>query len=295
MNKEGFSQVGLLDPFLPYVYLTSEYHCCFDINLKHSFRDKLNLFLGHIDEKELISNKGEKYFGQLRYGLPFIVHFALAKKEMADGRKYYLVEIQSDSVQYLRFKKGQKVELSEEMLNGLFEDNEKMVLKIGKGLGAQPVDCIKDGRDLESSDKEPFFQELYEGLGNRFKGEIDGLSLVYGKNSLCTAFLLRKILEKQLILTFLRAGLDEKIQSGSKKGNYLSLNNMLDLATKQKDGKGYPMLLMNTRQKLGSVRFLGNTAAHNILVDEISFELIGESLSYIDIALRELINFKNNN
>jgi hypothetical protein len=289
----GFIRFGDSYPFMGYKYATSTYYYNFAANCskKGSVRGRVKAFFGLSSKEEVESKVAEQDFSRLRYGLPFCVHVKLVpKKRVKDGKNYYLLEIQSDSVAYIKFKKGFCGELPEEKLVALFEENEKLVLKIGGGLAAEAVGSVKDGRNLDSADKDPLFLEWFELLGPRFEKELDGLSLVYGKSEICCAFLLRKIIEKATIISFLRRKVGEKIiDPESKKKDYFGLNRLLDLAVEEKSS-GFPLLTKGVRDKLCSIKFLGDVSAHDILVDGLSPELIERSLTPIDVALRELSN-----
>lgn len=131
---------------------------------------------------------------------------------------------------------------------------------------------------------EVFPEELTKLLEQDFKTELKDLRLNYGASGNCTAFLLRKILEKLIFITFAKHGQDQKLRGPN--GNFVSLTPMLKLATECKVN-GKPYLMPKTAQEIGGIKFLGDTSAHNPLVD-VSMRTIELAMPYITTAYLEL-------
>ncbi len=130
----------------------------------------------------------------------------------------------------------------------------------------------------------PFSKELVDALGKKFDIEINDLHLVYGKSGDCTAFLLRKILEKSIFLSFAKQGLLDKLRDSQ--GNFRGLEEMIGIASNEKI-KGVPFILPKTAKQIKGIKFLGDAAAHNFLIN-IKPDDITPYLPFIVTALKEL-------
>ena len=128
--------------------------------------------------------------------------------------------------------------------------------------------------------------ELVTALGKDFVSEIFDLRLNYGTSGTCTAFLLRKILEKLIFLAFAKNGLDSKLEDKSKSGGLVGLSTMLNLATAHKIN-GKPFLMAKTVKEIQGIKFLGDTSAHNPLVN-VSMKTIVPVMPFIVTAYSEL-------
>lgn len=117
----------------------------------------------------------------------------------------------------------------------------------------------------------------------KFEREIRDLNIVFEKSGTCTALLLRKILEKAIVLAFSKHGMLDKLHHG---GKYLGLEKMIDIASKEKVN-GAPFLLPRTAKKLMGIKFLGDVAAHDFLAD-VDMEDIIPQMPFIITALKEL-------
>lgn len=129
-----------------------------------------------------------------------------------------------------------------------------------------------------------FPDELVNVLNKDFEIEFDNLKLNYGKSGTCTAFLLRKMLEKLIFLAFSKNGLDHELKDVN--GNFVGLKTMLNLAVVHKV-HGKPFLMQRTLDKIEGIKFLGDTAAHNPLVN-VSMKTIQPEMPYIITAYSEL-------
>ncbi len=128
--------------------------------------------------------------------------------------------------------------------------------------------------------------ELVVTLGKDFETEILDLRFNFGQSGTCTAFLLRKILEKLIFLTFAKHGLDDKLEDKTKSGGLVGLHTMLNLATAHKIG-GKPFLMSKTAKEIEGIKFLGDTSAHNPIAN-VSMKTILPVMPFIVTAYTEL-------
>ena len=131
-----------------------------------------------------------------------------------------------------------------------------------------------------------FSDELVTKLGDHFKTEINDLHLNFGPSGTCTAFLLRKILEKATILVFAKNGISEKLEDGSGAGKLIGLKAMLGVAACEKIG-GISILIPKTAEKIKGIKFLGDVSSHNPLTN-VDMETILPQMPYIITAYKEL-------
>lgn len=118
----------------------------------------------------------------------------------------------------------------------------------------------------------------------KFETEVKDFNLVYGKSGTCTAFLLRKMLEKAIFLAFAQHGLSEKLCDAQ--GNFRGLEDIIKIASKEKI-RGESFLLPKTAKQIKGIKFLGDVAAHNFLVN-VEMEEITPQMPFIITALKEL-------
>ena len=138
---------------------------------------------------------------------------------------------------------------------------------------------------LENRKSEIVFSEkLIKSLGKDFENEINDIKLVYGASGTCTAFILRKILEKLIFITFAKNGISDSLKD--KDGNFVGLNAMLDLCTTNKVN-GKPYLMPKTEKEIAGIKFLGDTSAHNPLTN-VDMKTIIPQMPFIITAYEEL-------
>ena len=126
-------------------------------------------------------------------------------------------------------------------------------------------------------------------LGKRFSNEFRELDVAYFNNcGNASAFLLRKILEKSIFLAFAK---NKKINILKEKNSdkFVGLEKMISIASKEFAKDGTPFILPKVAEKLSSVKFLGDTAAHDFIYD-IDIKDIERELSVINIGLGQLAN-----
>jgi hypothetical protein len=129
-----------------------------------------------------------------------------------------------------------------------------------------------------------FPEKLAKLLSKDFVTEISDLNLNFGKSGTCTAFLLRKILEKLIFITFAKNSLSDQLKD--KQGDFVGLKTMLSLATAHKV-KGKPFLMPKTAKEIEGIKFLGDTSAHNPLTN-VEMKTIILQMPFIITAYEEL-------
>jgi hypothetical protein len=129
-----------------------------------------------------------------------------------------------------------------------------------------------------------FSEKLINNLGSDFEMEINDLKLNYGRSGTCTAFLLRKILEKLIFLTFAKNNMSDRLRDNN--NDYVGLKTMLNLTTVCKVG-GKPFLMPKTAKAIEGIKFLGDTSAHNPLTN-VDMKNILTQMPFIITAYEEL-------
>ena len=123
-------------------------------------------------------------------------------------------------------------------------------------------------------------------LPEDLKLKIEDLKLNFGRSGNCTAFLLRKILEKLIYITFAKHNLISKIEDKSKSGRLIGLEAMISTASLEKV-KGAPFLISKTAEEIRGMKFLGDASAHNPLI-EVDMKTIIPQMPFIITAYKEL-------
>jgi hypothetical protein len=126
--------------------------------------------------------------------------------------------------------------------------------------------------------------QLVKDLDKDFKVELEDLKLNFGRSGTCTAFLLRKILEKLIFIGFAKNGLEASLKD--KDGDLVGLKAMLTTCVLQKV-HGKPFLMPKTAREIEGVKFLGDTSAHNPLTN-VRMETIIPVMPFIITAYEEL-------
>lgn len=148
----------------------------------------------------------------------------------------------------------------------------------------QKMDAIR--KEVEDVEHDLFPVDLVVKFGKKFNTEITDLRLNFGKSGNCTAFLLRKILEKAIFLAFAKNGNTTNLEDRSGTGRLIGLEAMLDTAAREKVG-GIPFLLPRTAEKIRGAKFLGDTSAHNPLAN-VDMETILPQMPFVITAYKEL-------
>jgi len=141
-------------------------------------------------------------------------------------------------------------------------------------------------KKVASIEEDLFSEELISKLGKNFETELNDLRLNFGTSGTCTAFLLRKILEKLTYIVFARNGIESKIEDKNSPGGLIGLEKILSIAGKEKI-QGIPVLTPKTSKKIQGIKFLGDASAHNPLIS-VDMETIVPQMPYIITAYKEL-------
>lgn len=131
-----------------------------------------------------------------------------------------------------------------------------------------------------------FEESLIKNLGKPFESEITDLHLNFGRSGNCTAFLLRKVLEKLIYITFAKNKLETKLADKNLPHRLIGLEAMIDVASKEKVN-GIPFLTNSTATSIKGIKFLGDTSAHNPLVN-VDIVTIVPQMPFIVTAYKEL-------
>ncbi len=130
-------------------------------------------------------------------------------------------------------------------------------------------------------------EEIKAILGDAFKKEMGELEIVSSSCPNCTAFLMRKILEKLLYITISKSNNKNKIKRViESKGKLPNLTELLKLA-KSSEIDDKHILVPKNIDKLEGSKFLGDTAAHDYLTN-VSFEDINNEISFWRISIKQL-------
>ena len=139
---------------------------------------------------------------------------------------------------------------------------------------------------VQEIEQQLFSMALTKKLNKNFGPELQELRDNFGRNGNCTAFLLRKILEKLLIIVFGKKGKDALLEDKGRPGGWKGLKDIIEIAAKEKIN-GIPFLIPKTANEIKGLKFLGDTAAHNPLVS-VDMQTILPQMPYIITAYEEL-------
>jgi len=163
----------------------------------------------------------------------------------------------------------------------------KILRRIGKPTKYSYIQKISPvSKKVSTIEGEMFSRDLVDKLGPRFKSDLDDLQLNFGQSGTCSAFLLRKILEKAVYLVFAKNKTTSKLEEKGRPGVLVGLEKMLNIASQEKVD-GMPVLTMQTSQKIKGIKFLGDTSAHNPLAS-VDMEMIIPQMPFIITAYKEL-------
>jgi hypothetical protein len=142
------------------------------------------------------------------------------------------------------------------------------------------------GIKIADAEQSLFSDDFVKKIEKDFKTELSDLHLNFGSSGTCTAFMLRKILEKMIYLVFSRHSLVSKIEDTGSPNRLVGLEKMLNTATQEKIN-GIPVLTSKTSQNIRGIKFLGDSSAHNPLAS-IDMETIIPQMPFIITAYKEL-------
>lgn len=145
---------------------------------------------------------------------------------------------------------------------------------------------IEKKRKVKERENDPFSADFVKRLRKHFGRELEELHDNFGKNGNCTAFLLRKILEKLIIIVFAKNGKEKLLEDKNRPGGWIGLKDMIETAAREKL-HGVPFLIAKTSHEIKGIKFLGDTAAHNPLVG-VDINTILPQMPFIITAYEEL-------
>jgi len=145
---------------------------------------------------------------------------------------------------------------------------------------------INKNRKIMAIEEELFSDKLLKKLGDDFSIEINDLRHNFGLSGNCTAFLLRKILEKLIYITFSKNNIEIKLEDKTKPGGLIGLETMINLCASEKVN-GVPFLMSKTAKEIRGIKFLGDVSAHNPLTN-VDIKTIIPQMPYIITAYEEL-------
>jgi len=123
-------------------------------------------------------------------------------------------------------------------------------------------------------------------LKKTFGRELEELRDNFGKNGNCTTFLLRKILEKLIIIAFGKNEKDKLPEDQTRPGGWVGLKEMIETAEREKL-HSVPFLIPKTANEIMGIKFLGDTAIHNPLVG-VEMSTIVPQMPFVITAYEEL-------
>lgn len=142
--------------------------------------------------------------------------------------------------------------------------------------------------ETQGGEQKLFDDSLVKKLEKNFSIELTDLRLNFGKSGNCTAFLLRKILEKLIYIAFAKNGYESKLIDSKVSGRLVGLDTMINIASSEKVG-GIPFMTPKTAQAIKGIKFLGDTSAHNPLTN-VDMQTIVPQLPFVVTAYKELVN-----
>lgn len=145
---------------------------------------------------------------------------------------------------------------------------------------------IGRGRKVREVEASLFSSHLMKRLETDFSRELAELHDNFGKNGNSTAFLLRKILEKLIIIVFTKNSKDALLEDKKHPGGWVGLKEMIETASREKL-RGVPFLIPKTAREINGIRFLGDTAAHNPLTS-VDITTVLPQMPFIITAYEEL-------
>jgi len=238
--------------------------------------------------KDLILVKCEKFLSKKE-------SFAYRVCKSLKEEDFYEAVSSQKLTQILNEGPGKKIKVSSlaALMEPLLKEDIVKIKIIGKGKNKRKLwfPGWVDKKQVESACSQEITltnqilsQNLITNLGKEFETEINDLRLNYGRSGTCTAFLLRKILEKLIFLTFAKNGLSDQLKDN--KGGFVGLKTMLNLSTTNK-AHGTPFLMPKTAKEIEGIKFLGDTSAHNPLIN-VEMKTIIPQIPFVITAYEEL-------
>jgi hypothetical protein len=176
--------------------------------------------------------------------------------------------------------------LSEDILHGVKPSGKRTHWVLTSVSRADALALIGKDKKIQELQAELFSKELSKRLKKDFGREMDELHDNFGKHGNSTAFLLRKILEKLLIVAFGKNGKEHLLEDPQRPGGYKGLKDMIEVAAREKY-RGIPFMTHKTAEATKGIKFLGDTAAHNPKVN-VAMNTIVPQMPFIMTAYEEL-------
>lgn len=151
---------------------------------------------------------------------------------------------------------------------------------------AEALQLIGKTHKVREIQEKLFSEDLMRKLRKNLNQELGELHENFGRNGDCTAFLLRKMLEKLIIIAFAKTGRDALLHDAARPGGYRGLKDMIEISAREKVN-GVPILIPKTAHELKGLKFLGDTAAHNPLVN-VDMTTIIPQMPFMITAYKEL-------
>lgn len=145
---------------------------------------------------------------------------------------------------------------------------------------------IGKSKKVQEIEHDLFSDGLLKKLGKDFDVEFTDLQNNFDRSGTCTAFLLRKILEKLIYLAFAKHGLGSKLEDKVQTGRLVGLESMISTAVSEKVS-GVPFLTSKTAKEIRGIKFLGDAAAHNPLTN-VEMKTILPQMPFIITAFEEV-------
>ncbi len=203
-------------------------------------------------------------------------------------REGFFKEWKNISLILVKFKEHGNYFSSAEIGTSLLRATGRFLTRRGKTGSYEYIQRMNfSSKEIERVENELFASDLVKKLENDFQSELDDLKFNFGRSGTCTAFLLRKILEKLIYITFARHGLVSKLEDKNQIGRIMGLEAMINVASTEKL-LGIPFLLPKTAECIRGIKFLGDTSAHNPLA-KVDMETIIPQMPFIITAFRELV------
>jgi hypothetical protein len=141
-------------------------------------------------------------------------------------------------------------------------------------------------RRVREIEEQIFSRHLLAKMGKDFSQELNELHFNFGRNGLSTAFLLRKILEKLIIIAMAKNGKGALLEDKNQPGGWVGLRTMIEIAAREKF-EGAPFLTPKTAGETKGIKFLGDAAAHNPLAGVDNAAILPQ-MPFIITAYEEL-------
>lgn len=193
------------------------------------------------------------------------------------GKKLKTIEVQT----YMKKFMGEGI-IRAVRLDG-FRGNFWVLASVSREKALQ---MIRKNKKVIAIEEELFSDKLVKKLGNDFGVEVNDLKHNFGVSGNCTAFLLRKILEKLIYIAFSKNNIEIKLEDKSRPGGLVGLETMINLCASEKV-KGIPFLMLKTTKEIKGIKFLGDVSAHNPLTS-VDMKTIIPQMPYIITAYEEL-------